>query len=346
MRRPEERHNEHRRRSASPRHERPRSLAAAVPTRRDRHRVHRGSRVRRLHVRDQDRQAPSRSRQARGDGAPGRFRGSPAEGRELRRVPRAARRDRARLRRDAARSCPARPRCRTCSSTSRRRGLGAGLEEQLFQPTGEIQKDFYAELPIKLRYTGSYHELGNFVSGIAALPRIVTLHDIDIKPIDDKSLRRAHARRDREDLSLFGRAGRGGARATMMLMRNTALDALARGRRARGRAWRLRPRQQRPAGVHRRGQGSPRRPHRLAAASASGTDVRVRGGRPPVAVHARHAAAARQRRSERDRGTGSESAARVSRAVSARHAEDGRHAWPTGARASVSCRRRTVSFTA
>ncbi len=61
-------------------------------------------------------------------------------------------------------------------------GLGAGLEEQLFQPTGEIQKDFYAELPIRLRYTGSYHELGNFVSGIAALPRIVTLHDITIRP--------------------------------------------------------------------------------------------------------------------------------------------------------------------
>jgi type IV pilus assembly protein PilO len=61
-------------------------------------------------------------------------------------------------------------------------GLGAGLEEQLFQPTGEIQKDFYAELPIRLRYSGSYHELGNFVSGIAALPRIVTLHDITIRP--------------------------------------------------------------------------------------------------------------------------------------------------------------------
>lgn len=60
-------------------------------------------------------------------------------------------------------------------------GLGAGLEEQLFQPTGEIQKDFYAELPIRLRYTGSYHELGSFVSGIAALPRIVTLHDITIR---------------------------------------------------------------------------------------------------------------------------------------------------------------------
>jgi type IV pilus assembly protein PilO len=66
-------------------------------------------------------------------------------------------------------------------------GLGAGLEEQTFTPTGEIQKDFYAELPIKLRYTGSYHELGNFVSGIAALPRIVTLHDISIRPAPNSS---------------------------------------------------------------------------------------------------------------------------------------------------------------
>jgi type IV pilus assembly protein PilO len=65
--------------------------------------------------------------------------------------------------------------------------LGAGLDEVLFQPTGEIQKDFYAELPIKLRYTGSYHELGNFVSGIAALPRIVTLHDISIHKGDKGS---------------------------------------------------------------------------------------------------------------------------------------------------------------
>jgi type IV pilus assembly protein PilO len=62
-------------------------------------------------------------------------------------------------------------------------GLGAGLEEVQFTPQGEIQKDFYAELPIRLRYTGSYHELGNFVSGIAALPRIVTLHDITIRPV-------------------------------------------------------------------------------------------------------------------------------------------------------------------
>jgi type IV pilus assembly protein PilO len=66
-------------------------------------------------------------------------------------------------------------------------GLGAGLEEVTFTPIAEIQRDFYAELPIRLRYTGSYHELGNFVSGIAALPRIVTLHDISIRPASNDS---------------------------------------------------------------------------------------------------------------------------------------------------------------
>jgi type IV pilus assembly protein PilO len=61
-------------------------------------------------------------------------------------------------------------------------GLAAGLQEKLFQPGAEQKRDFYAELPIHIRLTGSYHEFGEFVSGIAALPRIVTLHDIDIKP--------------------------------------------------------------------------------------------------------------------------------------------------------------------
>lgn len=61
-------------------------------------------------------------------------------------------------------------------------GLAAGLDEKLFQPAPEQRRDFYAELPIKIRLSGSYHELGEFVSGIAALPRIVTLHDIEIKP--------------------------------------------------------------------------------------------------------------------------------------------------------------------
>ncbi len=61
-------------------------------------------------------------------------------------------------------------------------GLAAGLQEKLFQPQPEIPKDFYAEKPIKIRLSGGYHEMANFVSGIAALPRIVTLHDISITP--------------------------------------------------------------------------------------------------------------------------------------------------------------------
>ena len=59
-------------------------------------------------------------------------------------------------------------------------GLAAGLQEKLFIPRSEVPRDFYAEKPISIRLTGGYHEIGNFVSGIAALPRIVTLHDINI----------------------------------------------------------------------------------------------------------------------------------------------------------------------
>ena len=61
-------------------------------------------------------------------------------------------------------------------------GLAAGLEFELFQPQGEVPKDFYAELPIKIRVIGDYHEFGEFVSGLAALPRIVTIHDVQINP--------------------------------------------------------------------------------------------------------------------------------------------------------------------
>lgn len=61
-------------------------------------------------------------------------------------------------------------------------GAGAGLDQKLFQPAAQVNRDFYAELPIKMRLTGSYHSIGAFVSGIAALPRIVTLHDVSIVP--------------------------------------------------------------------------------------------------------------------------------------------------------------------
>lgn len=66
-------------------------------------------------------------------------------------------------------------------------GLAAGLQEKLFQPQAEVPRDFYAEKPIKIRLTGGYHEMANFVSGIAALPRIVTLHDINITPEEKNS---------------------------------------------------------------------------------------------------------------------------------------------------------------
>lgn len=63
-------------------------------------------------------------------------------------------------------------------------GLASGIEFQLFKPQGERFIEFYAELPISMKMTGSYHEFGTFVSGVASLPRIVTLHDISIT--DDK----------------------------------------------------------------------------------------------------------------------------------------------------------------
>lgn len=59
-------------------------------------------------------------------------------------------------------------------------GLASGLEFELFKPQNEIPKEFYAELPISIKVKGDYHEFGNFVSGVAALPRIVTVHDVNI----------------------------------------------------------------------------------------------------------------------------------------------------------------------
>ena len=62
-------------------------------------------------------------------------------------------------------------------------GLAAGLKEKLFQPMDELKNDFYAEKPIKIKLDGSFHEFGSFVSDIAGLPRIVTIHDITIMPV-------------------------------------------------------------------------------------------------------------------------------------------------------------------
>jgi type IV pilus assembly protein PilO len=61
-------------------------------------------------------------------------------------------------------------------------GLASGLEFKLFKPAQPVNKDFYSELPIAIEVTGKYKQLGVFVSGLAALPRIVTLHDVSIVP--------------------------------------------------------------------------------------------------------------------------------------------------------------------
>jgi type IV pilus assembly protein PilO len=63
--------------------------------------------------------------------------------------------------------------------------IASGLEEDLFKPRAENPQDFYAVLPNDLIVTGSYHELGRFVSGVAALSRIVTIENIEIAPIKD-----------------------------------------------------------------------------------------------------------------------------------------------------------------
>lgn len=61
--------------------------------------------------------------------------------------------------------------------------LAAGIQNELFQPQPELTRDFYAEKPILLRMVGTYHQFGEFVSGVASLPRVVilTMHDITLR---------------------------------------------------------------------------------------------------------------------------------------------------------------------
>lgn len=73
------------------------------------------------------------------------------------------------------------------------KGLSNGLELELFEPTGDVLMDFYAEKPIKIIAKGSYRELAMFVSDIAGLPRIVTISDITLKPEADTDMLRMEA---------------------------------------------------------------------------------------------------------------------------------------------------------
>ncbi|MBB2493791.1 type 4a pilus biogenesis protein PilO [Aquipseudomonas ullengensis] len=68
-----------------------------------------------------------------------------------------------------------------------RTGLGSGLEFEEIKLQPEVVQQFYIELPIQISVVGGYHDLATFVSGVASLPRIVTLHDFDIKPAEEGS---------------------------------------------------------------------------------------------------------------------------------------------------------------
>ncbi len=77
-------------------------------------------------------------------------------------------------------------------------GLASGLEFRLFKPSEPVRKDFYSELPISIQVIGKYEELGLFVSGLASLPRIVTVHDVNIVP-EAKETKGGKDKEEKED---------------------------------------------------------------------------------------------------------------------------------------------------
>lgn len=94
-------------------------------------------------------------------------------------------------------------------------GLASGLEFVLFRPANESRRDFYSELPIAIDVRGGYHQMGEFVSGVAALPRIVTLHDIEISTTGDNELAltataRTYRYLDEDEIAASGQPARRG----------------------------------------------------------------------------------------------------------------------------------------
>lgn len=73
-----------------------------------------------------------------------------------------------------------------------RTGLGSGLEFEEIKLQPEVTQQFYIELPIQIKVVGAYHDLATFVSGVSSLPRIVTLHDFEIKPQSKDSASKLH----------------------------------------------------------------------------------------------------------------------------------------------------------
>lgn len=65
--------------------------------------------------------------------------------------------------------------------------VASGLEEDLFQPEADQPREFYAEMPNKIEVTGAFHDIANFVSRVSALPRIVTIHNVELSPNKDRN---------------------------------------------------------------------------------------------------------------------------------------------------------------
>ena len=68
-------------------------------------------------------------------------------------------------------------------------GLGRGLQFELFKPGADVVKEFYAEMPIDVKVSGVYHDLGEFVADVARMPRIVTLNNVGIEADKDGRLK-------------------------------------------------------------------------------------------------------------------------------------------------------------
>lgn len=73
-------------------------------------------------------------------------------------------------------------------------GLGRGLQFELFKPESENRKEFYAELPIRIKVSGTYHDIAAFTSDVAKLSRIVTIHDIKLEPVKNELVMEAVAK--------------------------------------------------------------------------------------------------------------------------------------------------------
>lgn len=94
-------------------------------------------------------------------------------------------------------------------------GLGRGLQFELFRPEAEARSEFYAELPIRVKVTGSYHDIAAFTSDVAQLSRIVTIHDISLLPGKDgelvmEAVAKTYRYLDEEEIAAAGATQKGG----------------------------------------------------------------------------------------------------------------------------------------